>query len=64
LLVLELKKGILGNEFCEFKDSDAYNIDENEAEAFDNTFEIKEKKVQSTQEEFKILSHSFYEETV
>lgn len=61
LLVLELKKGILGKEFYEFKDSDAYSIDEKEAEEFDKNFKIKEKKYQYTQEEFKILSHSFYE---
>ncbi len=61
LLVLELKKGILGKEFCEMKDSDAYSLDENDVEEFDKTFETKEKKVQPIQEEFNILSHSFYE---
>ena len=61
LLVLELRTGLLAEEFYEFKDSAVYSIDKAEAEEFDKTFKAKEKKYQYSQEEFKILSHSFYE---
>lgn len=58
LLVLELKKDVMGKEFLFYKESDVYEIDDNEAEEFDKSFEKKEKRYQYSQEEFDILSHS------
>lgn len=61
LLVLELKKGILGKEFFRYQESSVFMIDEKKAEEYDTQFERKEKKFNPTQEEFKILSRSYYE---
>ena len=61
LLVLELKQGILGKEFYRYQESSVFKIDEKKAEQYDKKFERKEKMFNPTQEEFKILSHSYYE---
>jgi putative acetyltransferase len=59
LLVLELKPGIIGKEFLLYRESEVYQVNENEAEKYDELFEKKEKGFKSSQEEFKILSRSF-----
>jgi putative acetyltransferase len=58
LLVKELVEGALfGNKWL-YKESEAYNLDENEAEKYDLQFEKMEKRIQGSQEEFYILSNS------
>lgn len=58
LLVKELVKGSLfGNKWI-YKESEAYHLDENEAEKYDAQFEVMEKRIQGSQEEFYILSNS------
>jgi predicted N-acetyltransferase YhbS len=61
LLVLELSAGSLGKEFLEYRDSEVYLIDKAAAEAFDLSFEPREKSWCPSQEEFRILSRSWIE---
>ena len=58
MLVKELQEGTLAGKKWTYKESDVYNIDPNEAEAFDSEFEPLEKKAQASQEVFFILSNS------
>lgn len=61
LLVLELKKDVFGGHSWKFIESDAYDLKEEEVEAFDATFKPKEKAYRYTQEEFSISCRSFLE---
>jgi hypothetical protein len=58
MLVKELKEGTLAGHRWSYHESAAYNIDPDEAEAFDAGFVPLEKKTLPSQEEFFILSHS------
>ena len=59
LLVLELKKEVLKGHSWKYIDSDVYKLKDEEVEAFDATFEHKEKGYSYTQEEFSISCRSF-----
>jgi putative acetyltransferase len=59
MLVKELKPGALDGRRWVYYQSSVYDIDEKEAERFDEGFERWEKKYQPSQEEFYIYSHSF-----
>ncbi len=54
LLVLELQPGFFGDKKWKIMQSDAYNIDQNEADEFDKRFQEKEKKFHHSQELFKM----------
>jgi hypothetical protein len=54
LLVLELQPGFFGDKKWKIKQSDAFNIDQDEANKFDKRFQEKEKKFHHSQELFKI----------
>lgn len=58
MLVKELKPGALDSRKWVYFDSPVMKIDENDAERFDEGLEKMEKKVQPSQEEFYIHSHS------
>lgn len=58
MLVKELKDGVLGDKKWIYKESDVYNVDDSEAERFDQQFEKMEKRVTASQEEFYILANS------
>ena len=58
MMVKELKPGVLDGRKWIYYESPAFTIDEKEAEVFDGLFEKMEKKVQASQEEFYIHSHS------
>jgi putative acetyltransferase len=58
LLVKELVEGTLHGNNWLYKESEAYNIDEKEADKYDIQFERMEKRTQGSQEEFYILSNS------
>lgn len=58
LLVKELKPGVLDGRNWMFAESPLYEIEEKDAELFDQSFEPMEKRVQPSQEEFYIHSHS------
>lgn len=58
MMVKELKPGALDGRKWIYYESPAFTIDEKEAEVFDGQFEKMEKKVQASQEEFYIHSHS------
>jgi len=58
MLVKELKKDCFDGRKWYFKESAAYDLDENEVEKFDSGFENMEKQIKPFQEEFYILSHS------
>ncbi len=58
MLVKELKEGALDGRNWIYYESPAFAIDEAEAEAFDESFEKREKRYQPSQEEFYIHSHS------
>jgi predicted N-acetyltransferase YhbS len=58
MLVKELKEAVLGNKKWIYKESDVYNIDDREAERFDQQFAKMEKRVTTSQEEFYILANS------
>ncbi len=65
LLVLELQPGFFGDKKWKIMQSDAYNIDQNEADEFDKRFQEKEKKFHHSQELFKMnirayLKHDSY----
>lgn len=57
-LVKELKEGVLDGKSWRYKDSEACQIDEKEAEAFDKNFEPMEKGYRLSQELFYIYSRS------
>ena len=63
LLVLELKPGFFGQNIWKARQSDVFKYDQDEAVEFDKRFEEKEKKVQYSQEIFKIQIRSFLRET-
>lgn len=58
MMVKELKPGVLDGRKWVYHQSPAFEIDEQEAERFDEKFEKLEKKHQPSQEEFYIHSHS------
>ena len=59
LLVLELQPGFFGNKEWKVKQSDAFFFDHEKAIEFDRKFNKKEKKIQYSQELFKIQIRSF-----
>lgn len=59
LLVLELKPGFFGQKHWKAKQSDVFQFDHEKAVEFDKRFREKEKKVQYSQEIFKIHIRSF-----
>lgn len=61
MLVKELKPGALDGRVWYYSDSPVMNIDEQEAQAFDDGLEKMEKKWMPSQEAFYIMSHSFVE---
>ena len=61
LLVKELTTGILSNHHWQFFESDVFDINKEELEEFDCTFEKLEKENRYTQEEFAILSRAYLE---
>ena len=61
MLVKELKQNALKGKQWTYYESDIMNIDEKEAQRFDESLEKMEKKYQKSQEEFYIYSHSFVE---
>ena len=58
MMVKELKTGALDNRKWIYHDSPVMQIDEKEAQHFDDALERMEKKFQPSQEEFYILSHA------
>jgi len=61
LLVLELQKGIFDNHDWRFEESKVYEIDEDEAIAYDRSLPYKEKSTAYSQELFSMLIRSFVE---
>ena len=57
-MVKELKEGALDGRKWFYYDSPVMQIDEKEAQRFDDGLEKMEKRHQPSQEEFYILSHS------
>lgn len=58
LLVKELEEGFFDGTKYYFFESSAFEIKQEDVEEFDKTFEYLEKKIQPSQEEFYIHSHS------
>lgn len=63
LLVLELQPGFFGNKEWKVKQSDVFIIDNKKVIEFDKKFKEKEKKIQYSQEIFKIQIRSFLQKT-
>lgn len=63
LLVLELQPGFFGKKEWKAKQSDAFIFDHGKVGEFDKRFKEKEKKMQYTQELFKIQIRSFLQKT-
>lgn len=61
MLVKQLNENALKGKQWTYYDSDIMNIDEKEAQKFDESLEKMEKRYQKSQEEFYIYSHSFVE---
>lgn len=61
MLVKELKPGALDGRLWFYADSPVMNVDEREAQAFDDGLEKMEKKWMPSQEAFYIMSHAFVE---
>ena len=61
LLVKELTTGMLSNHHWQFYESDVFDVNREELEEFDGTFEKLEKETRYTQEEFAILSNAYFE---
>lgn len=61
MLVKELKAGALDGRLWFYADSPVMNVDEREAQAFDDGLEKMEKKWMPSQEAFYIMSHAFVE---
>ena len=59
LLVLELQPGFFGNKEWKAKQSDVFIFDHEKAIEFDKKFKEKERKIQYSQELFKIQIRSF-----
>jgi hypothetical protein len=59
LLVLELQPGFFGNKGWKAKQSDVFIFDHEKTIEFDKKFKEKEKKIQYSQELFKIQIRSF-----
>ena len=58
MMVKELKPGVLNGKKWTYRQSPVFEIDEQEAERFDEALESLEKKFEPSQEEFYIHSHS------
>lgn len=58
MLVRSLRENALDGRAWNYRESDAYRIDDRAAEEFDRGFEFREKGYQLSQEEFFIYSHS------
>jgi putative acetyltransferase len=58
MLVKELKEGLPGGRKWVYKESDAYAVDDAEAEKYNQQFEKLEKRCTASQEEFYILANS------
>ncbi len=63
LLVLELKPGFFGINKWKARQSDVFKYNQEDAVEFDKKFKEKEKKIQYTQEIFKIHIRSFLRDT-
>jgi putative acetyltransferase len=61
MLVKEFKPGALDGRLWFYSDSPVMNVDEREAQAFDDGLEKMEKKWMPSQEAFYIMSHAFVE---
>lgn len=61
MLVKELKPGALDGRLWFYSDSSVMNVDEKEAQAFDESLEKMEKKWMPSQEAFYIMGHAFVE---
>ena len=61
MLVKELKPGALDGRLWFYSDSPVMNVDEREAQAFDDGLEKMEKRWMPSQEAFYIMSHAFVE---
>ena len=61
MMVIELKPGVLDGRKWVYRQSSVFEMDEQEAERFDEGLESLKKKYQPSQEEFFILSHSIIE---
>ena len=61
MLVKELKPGALDGKLWFYSDSPVMNVDEREAQAFDDGLEKMEKRWMPSQEAFYIMSHAFVE---
>lgn len=61
MLVKELKPGALDGRLWFYSDSPVMNVDEREAQAFDDGLEKMEKKWMPSREAFYIMSHAFVE---
>ncbi len=61
MLVKELKTGVLDGRLWFYSDSPVMNVDEREAQVFDDGLEKMEKKWMPSQEAFYIMSHAFVE---
>lgn len=59
MLALELEPGTLAGRNWKYRYSDVYEIDDQEAEAFDKTFPKKEKEYRYTQERFSMSIRAF-----
>lgn len=64
LLVLELQPGFFGNKEWKAKQSDVFLFDHEKAIEFDKKFKEKEKKIQYSQELFKIQIRAFLKKTI
>ena len=63
LLVLELQPGFFGNKKWKAKQSDAFNFDNEQVIEFDKRFKKKEKKIQYSQELFKMQIRAYLKNT-
>ncbi|ADK81082.1 GNAT family N-acetyltransferase [Sediminispirochaeta smaragdinae] len=63
LLVLEIQSGFFGQKKWKIRQSDVFKYDPKDAIDFDKKFEEKEKRIQYSQEIFKIQIRSFLRET-
>lgn len=61
MMVKELIPDVLDGRKWFYHESPAYSVSKEEAQQFDDTFEKMEKRYQTSQEEFYIMSHSFLE---
>ena len=52
---------MLSNHHWQFHESDVFDVNREELEEFDGTFEKLEKETRYTQEEFAILSNAYFE---